>query len=160
MVSALGLRPATKDDARRLYAWRNDPVTVAASASGRPVAWDEHLSWLDKALSDPSRRIMIAELGDEAVGMARYDQACEGVAELSWLIAPRARGRGLGKALVLAAAARHAGPLLARIKEDNVASIRVAMAAGFQLVEVRDGMGLWRRPAGPITVVSPEETNC
>ena len=56
--------------------------------------------------------------------------------ELAFEVAPAARGRGLGRALALAARRRtpRGEPLFAQVAPGNVASLRVLLAAGFRPV--------------------------
>lgn len=131
---ALELRPATQDDAQRLYDWRNDPATRQASHGSTPVAWPDHQRWLATVLADPRRRLWIACLDGEPVGTVRADAPDAAAADpaqvLSWTVAPAARGRGLGARMVRQLAAQLPGPLRAEVREGNDASVRVALAAG------------------------------
>lgn len=141
----LVLRSATESDARLLFEWRNDPLTRHNSLETRPVAWEEHLRWLQASLALAERRLLIAELDREPVGTARLDQGAE-FCEVSWTVAPARRGRGLGKAIVSAAiAAAGSGTLIARIKETNAASIRIAEACGLRRVACDGGIATYRR---------------
>ncbi len=90
------LRPATIQDADLLLEWRNDPETRSASHKTAVVQREEHISWLLKTLDNPSRRLLIAEENEVPVGTVRADFS-DGVYELSWTVAPDARGYGVGK---------------------------------------------------------------
>jgi RimJ/RimL family protein N-acetyltransferase len=127
------LRPATLDDAALLLEWRNDLLTREASVNTEPVSWDSHVAWLRASLGNPRRKLLIAEI-ERPVGTVRIDYGEE--TELSWTVAPDARGRRLGKAMVLAAVPE--GQVIAHIKHDNVASQRIAEAAGFRLARGGD----------------------
>lgn len=137
------LRGATWADRDRLLAWRNDPLTLQGSLTDAAVEPDEHYQWLRKSLVSASRRLLIAEVDGLPVGTARLDYSREGC-ELSWTIAPEARGRGLGKQLVALAAAL-APTVFARIRSDNAASLAIARACGFRLEREEDGVTWWRR---------------
>lgn len=129
------LRPATLDDAQRLFDWRNDPATRDASHQAQPLDWAAHLRWFRAALDDPSRQLCVAWAGDQAVGTVRADRAPDSAAAtLSWTVAPECRGRGLGSQLVQAATRHWPQPLHAQIKPSNLASIRAATSAGFTLL--------------------------
>ena len=133
------LRPATLEDARMLLAWRNDEATRAASVGTDAVSWQDHVDWLRASLENPRRKLLIAEAG-QPVGTVRIDYGAE--TELSWTVAPDARGQGHGKAMVLAAMPE--GPVIAHIKRGNVASQRIAEAAGFTLAKDGD-LQRWER---------------
>lgn len=121
------LRPATIEDAQILFDWRNDPLTRESSISTDPVAWDDHVRWLEASLSNPNRELLVAEIDGVPVGTVRLD---DGV-ELSWTVAPSQRGKGIGKQMVSLVERGS----IARIKRSNVASQRIAGAAGFVLAE-------------------------
>jgi len=144
----LQLRPATLADAERLYVWRNDAGTRAASHHDAPVAWPDHLAWLSATLTNPARALWVAWRGDEAVGTLRADTP-PGAAQttLSWTVAPDQRGSGLGRALVQLAAHHWSGALHAEVKVGNTASVRAAEAAGFRLDAEVAGTLHFSRPA-------------
>ena len=132
------LRPARddEDDARLLLEWRNDAATRAASFSGREVPWEEHRTWFKESLADPSRHIFIALDEGRPVSVVRFDARAGGEAEVHVIVAPAARGRGVATRVLRAAcelASRELGyvEIIARIKEDNVASRRAFARAGF-----------------------------
>lgn len=138
------LRPASLEDAGLLLAWRNDPVTRSFSRNTHPVGEGEHLAWLKRTLEDPKRRLLIAEERGVPVGTVRAD--FDGTShELSWTVAPQARGRSVGRRMVLLVAETVGGPLRAQIKTANLASIRIAEAAGLRLVGERGGMLQYER---------------
>ncbi len=132
----LTLRPAGEGDARRLLDWANDASTRAASFDREPITWEEHVEWLDAVLADPGRRLWIGQVAGRAVGQVRVDRAPDGTGLVSIGLAPEARGRGLGRALLAAgldAAARELGIHRARaiVRADNLPSRRLFEAAGF-----------------------------
>lgn len=108
MTETVRLRPATLEDAQRLFAWRNDPQTRAQSLQQLPVAWESHLTWLQASLRNPNRQLYIAEgiVQDASgqpliLGTVRADKLDEEY-ELSWTVAPEQRGKGWGRKLVAA----------------------------------------------------------
>ena len=144
----LTLRPATLDDAPRLLAWRNDPATRQASHGSAEVTPEEHRAWLKRTLQDPDRQLWVVCQGDEAVGTVRADSDVEGTTELSWTVAPEARGRGVGKRMVAFAASCLEGALRAEVKRSNHASAKIAEGAGLRFEREDDGVLHFRR--GPV----------
>jgi len=117
------LRPATIDDARLLSEWRNDDLTRRMSINSEPVAWDSHVNWLTSRLSCDEPGLYVAEDG-EPVGTIRIDGE-----EISYTVSPNHRGRGVAKAMLSLAHALF-GAKIAKIKPENLASIRAATASG------------------------------
>jgi len=134
------LRRAQPDDARMLFDWRNDPLTRAASHRQDVVSYDDHLTWMAAVLADPARSLFVAEADGRPVGTVRVEQDEDGSILLSWTVAPEARGQGAGKAMVAMAVAQLGTwrTVRAQVRAWNLASVRVAEAAGLRL-SGRDG---------------------
>lgn len=139
------LRSAGLEDADLLLAWRNDPLTRSSSRNTQPVTQAEHLEWLRRTLGDRNRKLFIAEEDGVPVGTVRADYDGK-VHELSWTVAPHARGRAVGRRMVLAVAQSIDGPLRAQIKVANRASSRIAESAGMHLTGQVEGMLQYERP--------------
>ncbi len=142
----LTLRPACHRDAELLLAWRNDPSTREASHSTAMVQPEQHAFWMAQTLAGADRRLMIAELDGKPIGTVRADRS-QGCWELSWTVAPQARGRGLAKRMVAMMALQIDEPIRAEIKTGHAASIRVAESAGMELEREHDGVLHYRRGA-------------
>ena len=139
------LRSARMEDAELLLSWRNDPVTRSFSRNTLPMDRTEHLEWLRRTLEDPARKLFIAEEKGVPVGTVRAD--FDGRAhELSWTVAPQARGRSVGRRMVLLAARAVGGSLRAQVKAADVASIRIAEAAGTHLTGELESLLQYERP--------------
>ena len=88
------MRPATKADARLLHEWRNDPEARRASRNMDWVPWEVHEAWLARMLESPACMIRIVEEGGRPAGVVRAERSGDHW-ELSWTVAPSARGRGI-----------------------------------------------------------------
>jgi len=133
------LREATAGDARLLFEWRNDPQTRAASHESAPVAWEDHIAWLERALAEPRRALYVAVDDRGALGTVRLDAGDDDHATISITIAPERRGEGLATPLIAAACARAGGPVVALVKPENARSIRAFEQAGFRRAGTEDG---------------------
>ncbi|MBL8919445.1 MAG: pseudaminic acid synthase [Myxococcaceae bacterium] len=142
----VSLRPATEADSAALLAWRNDPETRSQSRTTAPVELAAHQQWLARVLGDPKRRLNIAEHEGRAVGQVRLDLVRDGTAELSFALAPEARGKGLSSALLVAAeaSARELGAvtIVAEVRKTNERSLRAFKRAGYY------GFAERKRPEG------------
>ena len=102
------------------------------------ISQEEHQVWLAGVLASKESLFYIAEDSDHPVGCVRAQKgelATELTWELSWTIAPNARGKGYGKAMVV----KFVNDLLAKvpvtacIEEGNIASESIAKALGLSL---------------------------
>jgi len=143
------VRPATEDDAERLLAWANDPATRAAGFHPHPIESATHRTWLTERLTSPASRLFIGMEGDRPVGQVRLEADDEGRVEIGIAVAPDARGRGVGRALLKAGlAAGRADPdlkaraFVARIRPGNIASLALFGGLGFQPAGTHDVAGV------------------
>jgi RimJ/RimL family protein N-acetyltransferase len=103
-----------------------------------PIPYADHCRWLAQTLQDPEHIVLVAMLGQHPVGSLRY-RVREGEATVSIVIAPEMRGEGVGGELLSAGEAHlkatYRGPLriVATVKPDNRASMRLFAGSGFQL---------------------------
>jgi len=142
-------RPATLQDARLLWQWRNDPVTRAGSRNTEPVPWPEHLAWVESSLTREDRLLLVLEDETGPVGTVRWDlgqdldqdldQDLEQEGEREWevsiTVAPERRGQSLSRPILRAAEValsevtrlRATGltAYLAMVHIDNQASMRL-----------------------------------
>ncbi len=140
-AAPMQVRPATDADARRVWDWRQ-ASDAGLFRSGANPDWPDHAAWFARALTDPARRLYIAEVAGRAVGHLRLDQ--DGDATLvSVLIDPAYRGQGMALRALAAAEseARRLGlrGLRAEVHTDNAASRTVFRQAGYRLEQEQDG---------------------
>ena len=131
----IALRQACDEDKKVLWQWRNDALTRAMSRNTDEVPWADHCAWLDGILSDGNRHLLIGEKDGRALGTVRLDGESNS-AEINITVAPQARGRGAGLALLLAAEAyaKKLGldALTAVIRPSNPASKVIFDRAGYK----------------------------
>ena len=121
------IRPAKMQDARLLFNWRNDPATRAMSITSGELNWEMHLGWLSSRLSLPDPCIFITEVSGCAIGTFRIDGD-----EISFTVAPEARGRGHATEM-LRLAREMFGSKIAVVKPENQASAVAARGAGHRV---------------------------
>jgi UDP-2,4-diacetamido-2,4,6-trideoxy-beta-L-altropyranose hydrolase len=134
----IALRAASMADAEAVWFWRR-AVAPRFFRSGETPPLADHLSWFARALGDPARQLLMAVGPEgEAVGHLRLDRDMEsqGAVALSILVGPASRGRGVGRAMLLAAenVARRAGNarIEAEVHPDNGASLAAFRAVGYE----------------------------
>ena len=150
----LHLRTATIDDESRLLKWRNDPQDREASFSTEPVEAAEHREWLWQALADPGQLFLIIEVGHseggrDACGMVRLRGITGPTIEISLGVAREYRRHGLGgrilhMATLVAFSLDGAQHVLAAVKPDNEASLKMFKRAGYREVG-RNGQAVYMR---------------
>jgi UDP-2,4-diacetamido-2,4,6-trideoxy-beta-L-altropyranose hydrolase len=147
---AIRLRLVMAEDAALLFAWLNQPDSLAASLdTSAPVAWDVHKDWFDARLADPSTRIWIVERYATPVGGVRLQDKGDGPEIAIYIDAPT-RGAGIaGAALGLAFDEAHSvwpgSEVIARVRPDNAASGRLFERAGFVLRHRADDQLIYMR---------------
>jgi UDP-2,4-diacetamido-2,4,6-trideoxy-beta-L-altropyranose hydrolase len=135
-MSDLRLRRATGADALKLWQWRNEPATRAASFASDPIAYDDHVKWLETKLRDRDVFVLIAiGEGETEIGYVRLDVRGD-AAEVNLSLDRAHRGRGLGTSAIRAATEYAVSSLgiarvTARVRPENTMSIRAFRAAGF-----------------------------
>jgi L-amino acid N-acyltransferase YncA len=142
----LTVRPATPEDASAIAAIYNEGIRGRASTfETRERSPEEVLAWL----GNPSHPVLVAEaeevLGFAAASTYRPRECYAGIAEFSVYVAGKARGSGVGNALLEAfiPACEAAGlyKLVSRIFPENDASRRLCARHRFREV------GLYERHA-------------
>lgn len=146
----VAVRPVTEQDAELLLVWRNDPGTRAASIGTEEVGPDAHRRWLAASLQSDDRLLLVGTDARGPVGTVRWDRVAPDEWEVSLTVAPERRGEGLARGLLSsgedALCRREEAPvtLLARVKPDNVPSLRLFAAAGYTADLPVDEGGLLR----------------
>ena len=96
---SLFLRYATIEDAEDIFRWRNDPDTRSNSFNKDEIDLETHMLWFGKRLGREDTLMYILMNGRTKVGNIRID--IEGkTGEISYMIAPEARGKGYGKKIL------------------------------------------------------------
>jgi len=142
-------RNATMDDARRILEWRNDDESRAGSVRtpGKLIPWEVHEEWFRKTLAMPrsERWLLIAEIGGHPVGLIRFDSEEDGSYDITWIVAPEHRRKGIATRMVLQAVDLIDTDIIAKINIGVTASHKIAAANGFTLEKTENGVCHWRR---------------
>lgn len=143
----LHIRPADLCDARDVWAWRNDAATRSASRETAPVPWPDHEAWFGRALAEPTKTLLIGLDPEtrEKIGLVRFDLLESGERLVGINIAPERRGLGWGRRLLAEALQRHPGALVAEVRTDNTASVRLFEKLGFRRRSEADGFVVLER---------------
>ncbi len=134
------LRLATAEDCQAVWRWNCAPDVRARSKHPAAVAFADHARWFAQRLGPGHGPIWVVEGHGFPVGVVRLDTEPSGPPRISIALAASARGRGVGRAALIAACRAWGEPVYAEIFADNLASRGCFEAAGFQAVAARDGL--------------------
>jgi len=132
------LRFAEHKDIDDLYKWRNDEETRNYSFNVKPITFEEHKDWFLKSLLNPKRNIFIIfDKNFRKLGQIRFDKEKD-QAEVDIIINPEYRGKGIG-ALALRKSSQlylnnfKVEQLIAKVKNENIASLKAFKKANFKV---------------------------
>jgi RimJ/RimL family protein N-acetyltransferase len=149
------VRRAHENDGFLLWLWANNTETRKNSFTPQSIAWWTHEQWYGRILKSPDCRIWILEHRHIPVGQIRYERLNAATAQISFSVAPRFRGKGMGARLLdltMVMAGRELGVNYAQgvTFADNEASRRAFLRANFRPVEEKSINGrpcvVFRRP--------------
>lgn len=132
-------RAVNLTDTGSLFEWRNSPAIWRYYLNPRAVSADEHEKWFNSIISHPTKKIYIALVEDQPAGYIRFDVISPSIIELSWCLAQKFHGKGLGKRLLREGLKANPFPQIKQINaiihNDNLASVKIAESNGFKLTE-------------------------
>lgn len=133
---ALHLGPMQPEHRAALWRLANEPAVRRNSLSSHPIAWEEHCAWFADRLASSTAALWAAEYAGVLVGSVRYELRSR-EAVLSVAVHPAFRGRGVARRLVeqtWETSARRLGAdkVIAEVRSENAASMRLLAALGFR----------------------------
>lgn len=132
------LRFAELEDIEDLYKWRNDEETRKYSFNVDPITYEEHKDWFLNSLSNPKRKIyIIFDKNNKKLGQIRFDKEKDW-AEVDITINPEYRGKGIGSLALRKSSQLYINnfkveQLIAKVKKDNIASLKAFKNANFEI---------------------------
>lgn len=90
------LRPATLDDMRMVFKWRNDPFLVARGSSRLTVSWEVHQRWFTETINGDSRKMFIVQGDEQPIGQVRFDRINQGGCVITAYLLKEFTGKGYG----------------------------------------------------------------
>jgi len=143
------VRPAELNDSLDILSWRNDLHTRNMSFDTSLVSSEDHVRWFGGALQSDDHYFYIGIQYGQKIGVCRYHLSLDRLqCEVSINLNPQHRGRGLAEPFLLLSMEQflslHAVPVLARIKNGNIASIRTFEACGYEQLPSSNGALAYR----------------
>ena len=124
-------------DINDLFNWRNHSDVRKNSFNSDLISWDEHEKWFKSKLQDTESVIYIAYYEKTKVGSIRFEDKGDAI-KVSIMLNPDFLGKGLGSEVIRLGKDRFINekrpckPIIAEVKKDNIASIKVFQKAGFK----------------------------
>jgi len=139
--NGITLRNATLGDREIIYKWQSEPSTRRYFRNPKIPSWQEHQAWFKEIITDSEKRLFVIERKTEPVGVIRLDplNQKEKLFEISIVIAPECRGKGIGvNALKYLRTIQPRLDFLAEVSEKNLISRNLFKSAGFiQIDKIR-----------------------
>ena len=138
-MSNFNIIKADKKHCKRIWEWRNDPLTLKMSINQNIISFEDHILWFEKILLDKSKSLYLGEESKVLIGVIRFEQSNinKDIHDISLNIAPSMRGKGLGKKLLIhgiEAFKKEERPcryFRAVIKKENTRSQKLFKSCGF-----------------------------
>lgn len=139
------IRNINQNDLEDLFEWRNNYESRKQFFKKNKITLKEHQKWFEESIKNPNKEFFIGELSGIKLGVCRFDfLEKENYSEVSININPTERGKGYGKQLLNYALniylSKKKRILIAKIKEDNIPSIKIFTSLGFLLTRKVEGV--------------------
>lgn len=141
-MMTFAVRAFRDGDALPLYRWQRVPSTRQYSTNTAPPTWEEHMAWVARRYPDPD---WLVALADGEMAACAWLEPGEG--EIHWIsivVAPEARGQGIGTRTLKAVTGIYLGRygrVMATVHVNNAASLKMFKACGYSVVPSFDGAG-------------------
>jgi UDP-2,4-diacetamido-2,4,6-trideoxy-beta-L-altropyranose hydrolase len=131
--SDVTLRLAEASDRDPILAWQQYPDTRRFAHHPQPPTAAEHARWFVQTINDPSRMLLIVQIGGKPAGLLRLDREADNQFKISILTAPGSYRLGIGTAaLALARRLLVSAELHAEVLPANEASRALFRKAGYR----------------------------
>lgn len=145
------IRSAKKNDSKDIFEWRNDELTRRMSLTSKIIEWENHSIWYSNSLDMDSRTVLICEdFHNKKIAMIRFDIS-KNSAFVSINLNPSMRGKGFAKLCLIKSIEFFSNEhmeinyLIAKIKDDNIASQKVFVSIGFKKYNLKDNFGFYKK---------------
>ena len=116
----------------------NHPQVRSASFSEGSIPWEDHVRWFQRTLEDQNKLLLVGLREEAVVSVVRFDRIQPETTEISVAVDPESHGKGLGKLTIIRGSQKcfeswsRVSSILARIREENLASRGAFEAAGYE----------------------------
>ncbi|MBP2201425.1 RimJ/RimL family protein N-acetyltransferase [Methanococcus voltae] len=143
-VDTLYFRFAEEKDCKLLFDWRNDPEVRNNSGDSSELVYNNHKEWFFNALKNKDVVILLAiNDNSEEVGQVRLNiSKSQGIISIS--LDKSFRGNGYGTYIIKKASSIflnnfHIKSIIAKIRKENLASVKSFEKAGYKYLREEGG---------------------
>tara|TARA_B110000240_G_scaffold119248_1_gene133481 strand:- start:1968 stop:2996 length:1029 start_codon:yes stop_codon:yes gene_type:complete len=133
-MQSLKVRKCVNKDIKLLYNWSNDKLVRSQSFNSNKITIKEHEKWFAEKVENEKSLILINEFENKPVGVVRFELETFN-SLIGILIDKNCRGKGLSSYMLIKSSEKYfetfSKPILAYIKESNIASLKTFKKAGF-----------------------------
>ena len=131
------IRDITHSDCNLLFQWANDVTVRNNAVNTSPILWETHEKWFNQRINSADVKFYILEINGTPAGQARYELN-NNFWVIDYSIDINFRGLGYGKFLIKnTLELLKSFPIMALVKTDNLASIKIFEALNFKQTEVK-----------------------
>ena len=126
------IRLADISDCERIFNLSNDPVVRNNSINKEKILWENHVKWFENRIKNINEPFYIVETPDgDLIAQVRFNKENnENIISVS--ITKDFRGKGLGAEVISESSQKtKLSPIFAYVKENNIASKRAFIKAGY-----------------------------
>ena len=120
-----------------MFSWRNHPDVRKNFFNTNPILWEEHEKWFKNKLVESDTAIYTVCWRDKKIGAIRFEDKGEAI-KVNIMLNPDFLGKGLGSKIIRLGTEKFIKErqpektVCAKIKVDNVASIKAFQKAGYK----------------------------
>jgi RimJ/RimL family protein N-acetyltransferase len=131
------IRDITNSDCNLLFQWANDVTVRNNAVNTSPILWETHEKWFKQRINSADVKFFILEINGTPAGQVRYELN-NNFWVIDYSIEINFRGLGYGKFLIKnTLELLKSFPIMALVKADNLASIKIFEALNFRQTEVK-----------------------
>ena len=150
-IPKLLIRDVQVSDILEIYRWRNDPITIQYSKTGKGVDRKEHLAWFEGVTSSKKDLTQIGVIRNNPIGIIIFSLKSEAnIFEISINLSPEYRKKGCGEIFLSLSEAKlkeKVGECSIRavILKGNDSSIKFFTKCGYELSQVSQNLLVYEK---------------
>ena len=141
----ISIVPLSSEDLGLVFEWRNSDKIVSLSSSQIEVSWEDHSSWINSSINNPSRKVYLIDVDGQKIGQVRFEKKNElsNMCDVSIYIVDPFSKQGFGKEALKAGCEKillewkNLTQIWAFIRKENIYSQNFFQKSNFSISESR-----------------------